>query len=80
MKCQNCCEHKNLKYCKECDGIKCEDCGKEWKKETVFVDRWNYYTTPQIVPYQPPYYNCGDVPFNGTVTCGNVNNVTSGSV
>lgn len=66
MKCQNCCEHKNLVYCKDCDCVKCEDCGREFKKEIVYRDVVIEKTYP-VYPVYPNYnplppaiwqYNC----------------------
>ncbi len=32
--CQNCCEHKELKYCNNCDVVFCEVCKREWGEQT----------------------------------------------
>ena len=49
------CEHKNLKYCKKCDVVYCEDCKREWGNTT-----WTY-TSSYPIPCDITYT---DIPFS----------------
>jgi len=41
----NCCEHNRVRYCKVCQVIYCEDCGKEWREYI-----YNWKPSPSV-PY-----------------------------
>jgi hypothetical protein len=59
------CEHNNLKHCKECDVVYCEDCKKEWKQglENPAL------TTPYCpFPNYTPYYSTPNIPFGSSWT------------
>jgi hypothetical protein len=66
------CEHENVKFCKPCNRVYCQDCSQEWT--TYFQNyTWNYT--------QPHVY--GNTPNIGTLTGdhqrGNVGTVTTGA-
>jgi hypothetical protein len=45
------CEHRDVRYCKECQKIYCAVCGREWFDKCIL----NHY--PVIQPATPyPYY------------------------
>lgn len=59
----NCCAHENLAYCKVCDVVYCEDCGREWpSREVCAYPQWSWTTTSipfnsgSTVPDAAPIY------------------------
>jgi len=59
---QGCCNHENVKYCKCCKKVYCEDCGKEWEDK---ISYWYPTTTSN------PYTTIGATTTakTGTLTC-----------
>jgi hypothetical protein len=55
------CNHE-LQYCKKCDVVYCEVCGKEWKIETVYIYQGITTTYPPY-PNTTPYPNNPNIPW-----------------
>lgn len=41
----NCCEHSRVRYCKVCQVVYCEDCGKEWRDYSYWKPTVPYWDT-----------------------------------
>ena len=59
--CHHKCEHKEVKFCKDCKAVYCASCKEEWFEKCTlnhYNTNW-YYTTPTF-----PQITSGTVPGN----------------
>jgi hypothetical protein len=50
LNCKCSCEHKNVKYCKDCDKVYCEDCGREWGEKEYIYPLYPVYPIQPVIP------------------------------
>jgi hypothetical protein len=70
--CHHNCEHKTVKFCKDCNQVYCEKCKETWETKCTknHYSGWPYYYVNQ------PY--CGTITIsNGSVSTGTIEVLTT---